>query len=641
MQQHPQPQPQPHMQPPFHGPMDARPHFFAGMPRPFAPQQQQQQHLRGQVSYGIGGYRPWGAPGPGPPHHGGPLHAPPGVVVRPAPTGFGPQMNWPESGRSKELIGDPRPVLSSSSTRGNGQLLKESTDLFEVGSGDGVREVDADLLLDPVSVNGLDPNSIMKDLQDLILRAERVVLQVLQSLQVVSATKLPKLVTCPSDSRHRVPPGSLFEHIFRCPSSPLTGFKDHHSLLSEMSRRSTEGQVKSLSVAKVEGGDLGAAGADVMMTAIVGLDSGKFTGTLYTKTAFDPWGGHFLYDDAPAVVQSAGSTVVVKEIHQDILAGLPGFLAVELGPQRFSNERETTETFKGDLISRQADVKSEAPTSPSNNSELGCILPSSFWALKKEMEAWKDFPRSYSPVVPKVLMGLGMLTRGEVLEWLLMNSPYYGVVLDMATGNQITYVVMLCLRAIRRESRRYLHKMSQNFSCEIFEASGNWLASQLEVLYGLSSARSLALAACKHFVLCSGRMLVSSFVATGIWDRHEKIATDGGVDQEIQYQEIAGEASIDQLPSDSQKNVGNRAVRHDLAEETNEHVCGDVCTTVSSPGVVSRKIRMAGEEHRSTLDDDIQPWQLQMAAAGIQDLAVLDQWLGAKLTSQFHSAAQL
>ncbi|KAI3996696.1 hypothetical protein MKX01_040996 [Papaver californicum] len=125
------------------------------------------------------------------------------------------------------------------------------------------------------------------------------------------------------------------------------------------------------------------------------------------------------------------------------------------------------------------------------------ILPSECWAMRSEMEVWYEFPVSYSYVVNRVCRCLGFAKECEILKWIIMNSPRYGIVIDLHMRDHMYVLLKLCMKAIAREAY-HTHKLlltgnegdreldlkSLCFDCPVLREVMMWLSSQFTVLYG-------------------------------------------------------------------------------------------------------------------------------------------------------------
>lgn len=122
------------------------------------------------------------------------------------------------------------------------------------------------------------------------------------------------------------------------------------------------------------------------------------------------------------------------------------------------------------------------------------ILPSELWAIRKETEAWSDYPSAYTyGVACSLSRGTRMLRELDLMDWVIANSPRYGVVIDVALRDHMFSLFRLCLKAIVKEAQSFdqdqmSKNMSTNSKCPVLVQALFWFASQLSILYGERNA---------------------------------------------------------------------------------------------------------------------------------------------------------
>ncbi|CAL9085148.1 unnamed protein product [Musa acuminata var. zebrina] len=346
---------------------------------------------------------------------------------------------------------------------------------------------------DPISIpRAADLPTVISLLTDLATLAESTLKSVSDFLSLPPSSAAAAgdgFCRCPYDRNHRMPPESLFRHFLLCASAPGTplldlGFLDAlrypGSLKSEAELRTENSFVQSLP----------APDADLCFS----LDS-----------QLGDLGSGFFYKDCPAVVTTPESDVATTFT-------LPGILSAECA--NFASDRDGESWVLGEGKIR--------------------ILPSEYWALRCEVEAWNDFPVSYSYTVLRVMSSLNLVEeRGLLKRWVISNSPQFGIVIDVAMREHIYLLLKLCLKVIGREAcsslklfldnERLCDPKSLNFECPRLVRSFRWLASQMSILYGEMNSKLFATGMLKESLVQTG----SSLMLTSL--RRENMENDGSI----------------------------------------------------------------------------------------------------------------
>lgn len=136
------------------------------------------------------------------------------------------------------------------------------------------------------------------------------------------------------------------------------------------------------------------------------------------------------------------------------------------------------------------------------------IVPSDFWAIRTEIEAWNECPVMYSYRVLYAFPGLNMTKECDLARWVVANSPRYNVVIDVAMGDHISLLFRLCLKAAMRDACTTLSNLdtemisgSKNFYCPVLVQAFKWLSSQISILYGEINGKLFALNILKQCIL--------------------------------------------------------------------------------------------------------------------------------------------
>ncbi|CAK9191051.1 unnamed protein product [Sphagnum troendelagicum] len=232
-----------------------------------------------------------------------------------------------------------------------------------------------------------------------------------------------------------------------------------------------------------------------------------------SEYCFDSDGNKFFYKDAPGVVLVASASRPLT--CDDAISSLPPFLRVELG----------------------------------SDSKNAVLLPSMLWSLQREVDAWKEIPTGVSQAVLRAAQTLGRVRRVTILEWLLVDSPSHGIVLDVALASHIWSLLKLFLKAVRTaactcyqqhicmneedgsytkgstkggitntgldiETEKEVGQMLVEFS--VLSDAGTWLADKLADLYGPVQSRAVVLGLLKLSLKTSGIFLSSSFMELAV-----------------------------------------------------------------------------------------------------------------------------
>ncbi|KAK9141137.1 hypothetical protein Scep_010818 [Stephania cephalantha] len=276
-----------------------------------------------------------------------------------------------------------------------------------------------------------------------------------------------RLSHCPFDPRHRVPSESLFRHSFECRGGrgrPGIGPALLDTLHYPKTLKSDEELSKD---------DVFMRGSDELMCFSI-----------------DDYGGlgsnpNFFYKDCPSVV-CCGE---LDECDNRVFT-IPSVLYVHC----VNVICDGCEEIKGFDWGRGR----------------GRILPSEVWAVRREVEAWGDYPREYSFSVLRVALCLPMIREYDSVEWMISNSAHFGVVIDVAMSEHVYLLLKLCLKAVSYEARRSsklydggvgdVNFRSIRFACPVLIDVMTWFATQLSVLYGEANAKLFSIEMLKHFI---------------------------------------------------------------------------------------------------------------------------------------------
>lgn len=355
----------------------------------------------------------------------------------------------------------------------------------------------------------------------------------------------------------------------------------------------------SCPIVKQEMCPLNDSGASKFSAGLTDLVSVRFEGTKstdapkassHTTREFDPSGRLFFYRDAPGVVvTSSFSPIEVPDSFT--LSLLPPFLRVEVAseskmPNHYGGRADIRDranplttsvdgngvkksdqwggkgghygaakgTFSkkyGASVSTMAQYRSLSQNIKKESRNIFDaqhlqFLPSMLWLFEREIEAWKDLPTRWPRLVLEAAAGSGRVSTRLVVPWLLVHSPSYGVVLDVAMARHIYSLVKLFLKAVSTEACRFLQEFhtekhqpfqpvlgittdalpaekasnETSFSgrdwrdqvdCMVVAEGGSWLAAKLGQLYEPARSREFVLDLLKFCLKSSGNgVMVSS-----------------------------------------------------------------------------------------------------------------------------------
>lgn len=194
---------------------------------------------------------------------------------------------------------------------------------------------------------------------------------------------------------------------------------------------------------------------------------------------------NFFYRDCPGVVSSLNNDTA-----QNRIFSLPGTLSVECANFVSDGDKEM-DGLRGTCVK---------------------VLPSEIWVVRCEVEQWNGYPNEYSYSVLRAFLYLESIRECDLSMWIIVNSPRYGVVIDVPMRDHMLVLFRLCLKAMVREAAQsygtlsnrnadyggQLNPKSLTFKCPVLVEVLKWLSLQLSILYGETNAKSFAIAMLKH-----------------------------------------------------------------------------------------------------------------------------------------------
>lgn len=148
------------------------------------------------------------------------------------------------------------------------------------------------------------------------------------------------------------------------------------------------------------------------------------------------------------------------------------------------------------------------------------VLGSDLWFIRREVENWRDYDHinMCSFNVLCAIVGLRTMKESDLSKWIIVNSPRFGIVIDVYMRDHIFVLVGLCLKAVMREAlgimelvkRQELDRdlKSLSFNCPVLNQVLRWLASQLAVLYGQVNGKFFSIEIIKQCILESASGLL-------------------------------------------------------------------------------------------------------------------------------------
>ncbi|KAK7269097.1 hypothetical protein RIF29_21813 [Crotalaria pallida] len=264
----------------------------------------------------------------------------------------------------------------------------------------------------------------------------------------------PNFIQCPFNPNHLMPPSSLFLHHLRCPSSPRP-FPDLHRLLTSLTYPQT-----------------------LHATTTNNNNNSHYPNSPLSFSL--DFASNFFYNHCPSVVTFSPALNINPTFT------LPAILSIECSNSSDSDVDEL------------------------KNFETVCvsILPSRYFAISREIESWNDYPAAYSKGVLAAISAVGIVKERDLSDWIIANSPRYGVVIDTPMQEHIFLLCCLCLKSVLREAFVSKDRQSLQFECPVLNEALTWLASQVSILYGTTNAKYFVLNFMKNCILAGASGLI-------------------------------------------------------------------------------------------------------------------------------------
>lgn len=201
------------------------------------------------------------------------------------------------------------------------------------------------------------------------------------------------------------------------------------------------------------------------------------------------------------------------------------------------------------------------------------FLPSEIWTIKSEIESWGGGPPAcYSLRILRSVMKLRDCKLLHLDEWIIVNSPRYGVVIDSPMRDHVIVLIKLCLKVIVREafelvgvkrSDGELKKKEdvfsglsyRSFQCPVLVQAMMWLALQFSILYGEVKGKYFAVDVLKECI--SNTATRASFFPL---EGEDAELNDGEKVQDDVEEPVQSTVSMDDTTRDERENVKRETV---------------------------------------------------------------------------------
>ncbi|KAJ9546027.1 hypothetical protein OSB04_025734 [Centaurea solstitialis] len=350
-----------------------------------------------------------------------------------------------------------------------------------------------------------DLHTTLSALKHLINLSKTTIQSVSNLFPTAAATTTTTTATCPYNSNHRIPPTSLFHHHLHCPSSPapidlalIESLKSSRTLVDHKSNSFTESLPND-------------ANTDLRLS----LND--------HRTSLD---SNFFYRGCPAVVTFPLDNNNNDNADRDRIVTLPVVISVEC-------ENSNSNSSSNSIGDGNVDMRGIIDGLIRSCSYIVELLPSEYWNVRNEISHWNDYPRFYSYGVLRSVVCNYMSEKECLREWLVVNSPFYGVVIDEFMRDHILLLFRVCLKAMAREAIGHMVSISRGeptggkdcFECPVLVRVLAWLASQLAILYGEVNGKVFAINMLKQSLLIASS---KSLFLSGEKKVGESSGLDGG-----------------------------------------------------------------------------------------------------------------
>ncbi|KAL8557734.1 hypothetical protein ACS0TY_005005 [Phlomoides rotata] len=271
-------------------------------------------------------------------------------------------------------------------------------------------------------------------------------------------------VPCPFYPNHRVPPSSLFSHYLNCPS-PLSLLHTFHYPLTLRSSSST---------------------ATTNLPTLP-ADSSDLTISLDDYTTFNAPANSFFYQNCP------GPVTLIPSARPPLSFNLLRVLYIECADFDIGSSLKGFIDFSVDFIK---------------------FLPSEICTIRSETESWGGvLPACYSWRILRAVMKLRDCKLLHLDEWIIANSPRYGVIIDSPMRDHLVVLIKLCMKVIvreafelvvvqrlKKEENLFSGLSNRSFDCPVLVKVMMWLALQFSILYGEVKAKYFAIDVLKECI---------------------------------------------------------------------------------------------------------------------------------------------
>lgn len=131
------------------------------------------------------------------------------------------------------------------------------------------------------------------------------------------------------------------------------------------------------------------------------------------------------------------------------------------------------------------------------------FLASEYMFLIRETHCWNHYPSHYSCIIRRVLLCLGSCGMPDVSTWIIVNSPRYGLTIDVSLSGHVLLLLRFCLSPIVSEAIALGNGHGDDFffRCPVFCQVFRWFGTQLAILFGEINANLFAIHLFRHLIL--------------------------------------------------------------------------------------------------------------------------------------------
>ncbi|XP_051140045.1 U11/U12 small nuclear ribonucleoprotein 48 kDa protein [Andrographis paniculata] len=299
--------------------------------------------------------------------------------------------------------------------------------------------------------------TVLSELSSLLQLSEGA----LRSLPIPTAiTSSAALLPCPVNPNHRLLPSSLFSHYLKCPTPISLSHNFHYP--------------STLNSAAVSPPAYASSSDDVVIS-------------LESYMGFKSPANSFFYQNCPGPVtptEPPPSLTIPKDLYMECA----------------EFDKDTTSK---NILDYSVDYIR--------------FLPSEIWAIRSEIEAWGGgLPAAFSCRILRAILRLRDCKLLHLNEWIVSNSPKYGVIVDFALSHHMVLLIRLCLKVVVKDAFKLAGIILENgdlnadenaletfrrFECPVLVKMMMWLSLQFRILYGDGNGKKFTVEVLKKCIL--------------------------------------------------------------------------------------------------------------------------------------------